>query len=364
MFTSRLCIALTVLLPLVLVTVQPPEPCDCTHLKVLQVELRNAQRLQQAFRNKIPALRAMGNINSRREVERFANEDAPRILENLPNYKGTKALNFECRGFTLSALDYPWPTETNESLCRPTAAFEAALQEAIQASDCEGIGKAVQAHEEVHHNSCLREGFVRYYSRSGADQAQDEVDGYEAQINVLRAEIAQVLERSQFTVILDMKTRAQPPANHPFPNAINMDDHAEIQTASVSGSADKFRFTGQGQQTTNVSIEGRCRVTGGVPYTLPAQVTIETDGLTADVRFKITGTMPRIGLTCQTAYGTGYGMSMPLPINTAKIPIVRMPLKDGAEVVFDMSGSEAGEMVPRGGVQLTCKVTVRLVCHK
>jgi hypothetical protein len=31
--------------------------CTCSHLKELQIELRNALRLQQAFRDKIPELR-------------------------------------------------------------------------------------------------------------------------------------------------------------------------------------------------------------------------------------------------------------------------------------------------------------------
>jgi hypothetical protein len=161
-----------------------------------------------------------------------------------------------------------------------------------------------------------------------------------------------VLERSQFTVILDVNTRLE----HGW-GTINYDDHAEIETTSVSVSADKFRFTGQGQQTCNVSFEGRCRITGGVPFTVPAQVTIETDGLTAEVRFKITGTMPSLRITCHTRHGTKHVMSMPLPTYAPKIPMVRMPLKDGAEVVIDMS-----DMVSRPG--FTNKAIVRLVCHK
>lgn len=346
-----------------LVTAGPAAPtaaCSCKDLEVLQVELRNAQRLQQAFRNKIPDLRSMTPASSMAELQRFARTDARRDLESLPNYKGAGEFDYVAQGSLLYDPTHPTSTDNNQ-LCSLTASAQADFQQAMKSSACDGIGKALQAHEEVHRNSCLAKGFVNFFEMNGADRAQEEVDAYGAQIKALRGEIAQVLERAQFTVILAVKTRAQMPAN-PLYSAITIENHSEIQTSSASGSADKFRFDGQGQQTNNVSVDGNCRMTGGVPFNLPARVSIETDGLTAEVSYETQGTMPSIGMSCEVAGGHGYGMSMPVPMNAGKVPVTKMPLKDGAEMVFDMSQSEAAQIMARGRVQLTGTATVRLVC--
>src|SRR5207253_10729750 len=129
-------------------------------------------------------------------------------------------------------------------------------------------------------------------------------------------------------------------------------------------STDQFRFEGQGQQTNNVRIEGNCTVQG-VPYTVPAKVTIDTDGLTASVQFELTGTMPSIGMQCKIpGVGSGYGMSMPVPMNSAKSPPITLPLKDGAEFKYDQSESEAAKIAARGGVTMSGPGIIRIVCHK
>ena len=336
--------------------------CNCTHLEILQIELRNAQRLQQAFRTKIPQLQAMSHEQSVMELQRFAKTDARRDMESLPNYKGAGEVDYDAQGSSLYDPIHPKSTDTNESLCKMTSSSQAALQQAMQSAACSGIGRALQAHEDVHRNSCMTRGFVNFFGMNGADRAQEEADAYGAQIKVLRAEIAQVLERAQFTVISDVKTRAQFPTN-PLYVAEIIENHAEILTSSASGSADRFRFEGQGQQTTNVRIEGNCTV-NGVPFSVPARVSVDTDGLTADVGYELTGTMPSIGMRCTLAQGSGYGMSIPVPMNSGKMPIAKLPLRDGAEVEFDMAQSEAARIMARGGVTLTGKATVRLVCHK
>jgi hypothetical protein len=57
-------------------------------------------------------------------------------------------------------------------------------------------------------------------------------------------------------------------------------------------------------------------------------------------------------------------MSMPVPMNSGKMPLAKLPLKDGAEVEFDMAQSDAARMMAGGGVTLTGKASVRLVCKK
>jgi hypothetical protein len=75
--------------------------------------------------------------------------------------------------------------------------------------------------------------------------------------------------------------------------------------------------------------------------------------------------MPSIGMRCSIpGAGSGYGMSIPVQMNAGKVPLATLPLKDGAEVVFDMAQSDAAKLLAGGGVQLTGKATVRLVCQK
>ena len=338
--------------------------CNCSHLEVLQVELRNAQRLQEAFRNKIPELRGMSAGASMAELKRFAQTDARRDLESLPNYKGPGEVDYVAQGDLLYDPTHPRPNDTNEGLCRMSADAELSLQTAMQQAACDGIGKAIKAHEEVHHSSCLRRGYVNFFNMTGADRAQDEVDAYGAQISALRAEIAQVLERSQFTIITDVKTKTTVPQNPLYTSVIN-ENHSEIPTTRAGGTADKFRFDGQGQQSCNASIEGNCKFTGGIPFNLPARVSIETDGLTAEVTYEVSGQAPSLGMQCTIpGAGSGYGMSIPVQLNSGRVPIAKMPLKDGAEVVFDMSQSEAARIMAGGRVTLTGKATVKLKCNR
>ena len=51
--------------------------CTCEHLPALQAELRNAQRLQAAFRGRIAALQAMGPENSRTNFAAFVKSGEP-----------------------------------------------------------------------------------------------------------------------------------------------------------------------------------------------------------------------------------------------------------------------------------------------
>jgi hypothetical protein len=161
---------------------------NCSHLNVLQIELRNALRLQQAFRNKIPELRAKGKDSSQSAFEAFAKGEAQRGLEEIPNYKGPKHVDY-----------YPWgrwhsedpsiSKLTADSLCRMLDSSAKELKEAKEASACAGIAAALQAHENWHINFCTTIGFKPYEEMHAADRAQEEVEAYGAQIEVLRAEI-------------------------------------------------------------------------------------------------------------------------------------------------------------------------------
>lgn len=336
--------------------------CNCSNLEVLQIELRNAQKLQKAFQSKIPELRGMSDETSMMEFKRFADRDARKGLEPLPNNKAAKEFDYIARGDNLYDPTKPPASETNENMCRLSDGAKVALDGVVSEAACDGIGNAIKAHEAVHHNSCLRRGYVNFFKMNGAARAQEEADAYGAQIAALKAEIAQVLERAQVTVITDLKTRTTVPAN-PLYQTIGVDNHAEIPATRVSGSTDRFVFEGQGQQTNNATVDGNCKMTSGVPFNLPAKVTITTDGLIAEINYEVMGTHPSIGMKCTIpGVGTGTGMSIPVQLNAGKVPLTKLPLKDGATEVMDMAQSEAAKILAGGGVTLTGTATVTIKC--
>jgi hypothetical protein len=155
--------------------------CDCSHLKVLQIELRNAIRLQQAFRNKIAELRTMNGDTAQGALKAFAQGEARRGLEPIPSYKGPSEFDYSPWGENQRTFNFP-----TEQLCRMSDSATVEFDKAVAASACAGIGKALRAHEEVHGNMCRSLGYQGYLAMHGADRAQEEVEAYGAQIKVLR----------------------------------------------------------------------------------------------------------------------------------------------------------------------------------
>lgn len=335
--------------------------CDCSHLEVLTIELKNALLLQKNFRSKIPELRAMNGESATMEMQKYAATEVRNGLEDVPGYKGPGAVDYEPHGANVSDPLHPKAGETNETLCRMTDSAQATLTAAMKASACNGIGKALEAHEDVHRNSCLRRGFAQFFLMHGADRAQEEVDAYEAQIQVLRAEIERILQSA--TIKFDMKTRTEYASNPVFA-AVIINSASEVKLARAGTTGD-FRLDGQGTQDTTVAIEGNCRVKTQMPITLPARASLEIDGKDAIIRYTVEGTFPSVGMDCQVpGMGQGTGMSMPVPVSPSKIPVIRMRLRDGSEVTEDLSQSEAAKILAGGGAVLKGTGTIRLVCAK
>ena len=105
--------------------------CDCTKLPDLQIELRNALRLQAAFRNQNAALRGQSLEVSRVAFQQFANGAAQRGLESVQGGGGGPA-HVDYVGYgegvaveNLDSPSYPGQTrqERQDKLCamRPPA---------------------------------------------------------------------------------------------------------------------------------------------------------------------------------------------------------------------------------------------------
>ena len=361
--------AFTLTLLLALPSSPSPKPreaaapaCDCTHLAALQAELRNAIRLQTAFRNKIPELRKMNTPTSLTELQRFAASAARRGLERVPGYTGPSEVDYESWGQQNITVA---KGNSTSKLCARTETGQQQLIAAEQGSACSGIGRAIRAHEDHHMTMCAKVGFFAYMAMHGADRAQEEVEAYGVQIGLLRSEIAAVLERSKLRVELEQQTRIQMPQN-PAYRAINLTNNGKLLTTASSIVGDNIHFDGRGEQSMDGSIEGNCKFNRGLPLTLPAIGSVDTDGLTAKVQFRVEGTVPQIGMTCEIpGGGKGYGFSLPVPVGSnAGLPApveLPIPTNGKAEVTKDMANTMAASAMAGSGVSMSGKAKVRLV---
>jgi hypothetical protein len=173
------------------------EECDCRHLEALQVDLRNAVYLQKAFLEKIPDLRAHGHGSSVSAYKDFSERIGS--LPAPPGYTGPERVDYTAYGdgFTreieeLTQGKKKADKSRSDQLCQPSDQAAIDLKLAEDGSVCNGMARAIRAHEQHHHAFCRAIGFLDYYWMHGADRAQEEVEAYGAQIAVLRAEIDQL----------------------------------------------------------------------------------------------------------------------------------------------------------------------------
>ena len=147
--------------------------------------------------------------------------------------------------------------------------------------------------------------------------------------------------------------------------ALNIENRAVVPMGRAAVSGEMFKLEGEGKQITNATVEGNCNFTGGLPSTLTARASIETDGLEAQIRFTVEGTHPSIGMYCIVDRKSGVGMSMPVSISSGNQPLMKLPLENGAEKVFDQASSEAARIMAQGGVKLSGQAKIRLIlCEK
>jgi hypothetical protein len=289
------------------------------------------------------------------ELQRFAASEARSGLEKVPGSSGAAEVDYESWGKQNIVIA---KGNSTSKLCGRTTTAEQELVAAEQASACSGIGKALRAHEDHHMNMCAKIGFFAYMAMHGADRAQEEVEAYGIQIGVLRREIAGVLERSKLRVELEQDTRVQMPPN-PVYTAINLKNNGKLRTTPPTISGDNIHFDGTGEQSTDGTIEGNCHYTG-LPITLPAIGSVDTDGLIARVQFRVEGTVPQFGMRCDMG---GSGFSIPVPVGgNAGLPApVPLPLKNKAEVTHNMANTMAANAMAGSGMSMSGKAKVRLV---
>ena len=341
--------------------------CDCSNLKTMQLELRNAIRLQQNYRNEIAVLRGMEqdpDADTSYPLKKFAEGEGPGTAR--AGLEPNPQPGPDSGGYTGRGQGFLDPTKTHSATeqCEMDTGSSIDYERVLNAAACAGIARALQAHEEFHIHTCVGLGGWRaYFSRKGSAKAQEETDAYGAEIAVLRAEIAKVLEKAEVHVILDVNTRMQMPPN-PLYTAINITNNADIPMSHVSAATDLIRLEGEGRQQTNGSIEGNCRFTSGMPSFIPARATVETDGVEAKVNYNVAGTAPGMTMQCTVGNKTGYGMSIPVPISNSTKYDFTVVFEDGATKEFDQASGQSAQIMARGGAKMSGKGIVRLmVCN-
>lgn len=331
--------------------------CDCHKVEALQLELRFAIKLQQAFTGKIAQLRAMKN----RESAAMAFADFAKSLSTpvtrRASDKSPKAIDYISRGDTV----YPdnQGRVIGEGLCLRSRGAELALRDLESGASCAGIAKAFHAHEDYHQKECSRLTYMVYREKHPADRAAEEAAAYGVQIAALRAEIARVLEKSnvRFEVVYTDRVVGGPP--NPFYNARTTDTKSKIQSNRVSVSGDMIKFDGQGEYTMSFGVDGNCIITG-VPFTVAARGSIETDGLDAQLRYTIEGTFPAISTKCQAGEEWLTGMSDSIPIKPDSEVTVNLPLRNGAELSLDQANNPKAKIMAQFGFRFSGKETFRL----
>jgi len=112
----------------------------------------------------------------------------------------------------------------------------------------------------------------------------------------------------------------------------------------------------------------RTDFTPTAPDTAPADTSGGLGGLLGGLAKGLGGGSGGGNLNVEThispGMGQGYGMSMPVPVDTRGNvpPATTFPLRDGAELVFDMAQSQAAQIVAGSGVRITGQAKLRLEC--
>ena len=332
--------------------------CDCSNLEALQLELRNAMKLQQAFTGKIAELRAMNRESAAMAFANFAKSAATTVTRPATD-KGPAVIDYISRGDGVSPDDQG--KVTGEGLCLKSDNAKLALSDLDDGASCAGIAKAVHAHEDYHQSECSRLTYMVYREKHPADKAAEEAAAYGVQIAVLRAEIAKVLEHTNVRIEYEGEVRAQWPPNPAITaEIINIRGDVTMGRAPVSG--DMIKLDGEGKHTTNATLEGHCRFTGGLPIILTARGSIETDGLDAQIRLTTEGTSPTLKAQCTVEGQTGTGWTMPVNLSSGgNMPVINLPLKNRAEKVLDQSTGEGARILTQAGIKLSGQAKIRLI---
>lgn len=343
--------------PLAATAVPASAECDCSKLKDLQLELRNAMKLQQAFTGKIAELRAMNRESAAIAFANFAKSAATTVTRPATD-KGPTAIDYISRGDGVSPDDDG--KVKGEGLCLKSENADLALRDLDSGASCAGIAKAVRAHEDYHQNECSRLTYMVYREKHPADRAAEEAAAYGVQIAALRAEIGKVLEHTVVRIESEAHTRfTMPPSPAPLTAEV-VDNRGVVPMSRVSVSGEMIKLEGQGNQTTNATLEGNCRFTGGMPFTLPARVTMETDGLDVQIRYTVEGKAPTLKSECTIEGQTATGTLMPHD-GGGNALVINLPLENGAEKVFDHSTGDGAKIVAQAGVKMTGQSKIRLI---
>lgn len=245
--------------------------------------------------------------------------------------------------------------KSNNDLCAFSGNTTKDMTAVEAGANCKDIAEAVRAHEEYHRSQCLAQGYRAYRDMHGSDRATEEANAYNAQALRLRQGIRKVLEKSTVEIWTDNKVHITSPPQNPLYSGIDVDTNGRIKATNNASNQTELRFEGQGTYQFDFRPLGGNCTPKGVPISINARATVTTDGETAKVSWEPMGTVPQFGMTCTIKGAKGFGMSVPVPIDSrsAAQKDLPLPFEDGAKVHADMANTQAAQIVSRAGMSLS-----------
>jgi hypothetical protein len=276
--------------------------CTCRNLASLQEEYQNAVYLEGYMRRLGEHLRAV----EARQIDMNKNDPTNKDAGISPNQASATAR----QAYADKNLRLPFPNPTgytgpSEVSMTPGTCKQPAgkLAELEGGSPCQAIADAALAHEATHRAICEKLGADAYWSRMPSEIALEEADMYKGQAANLKAELRRVLDASDLRVVGEFSYHM---AAGPRDSRDKITyDSGDLSLASQGG--DRWEMTGTGDSVTEMVMndyeEGVTCTTGEVQR--PFSVSLETDGLTADV--KLEGHQAKeVGMRCSN------GLSVPM----------------------------------------------------
>jgi hypothetical protein len=353
---------------------QSTQDCDCRHLTDLQRELSNAIKLRDFFQRSVAELRTHGPSASQIAFQQVA-QSAWRLsqAEGSERHEPNVLSSFYGSDVSPDLFGEQTP-ERRAQLCQPTANMRRDLDQAMRATSCRGIAEALRRHEQHHVDACIAServegtrrfvGYEAWIKQTGAELAEQEVAAYEAQIAALRQAIVDAVGRSNFALEGDATQVMTIPQN-PLYRSITMTTRTRVELRRSGGSQDgRFQLEGEGSHTVNGTIQGRCRYTGSIPYTLTGRAELTSDGTRAEVVYSVSGTVPAFGVQCDVPGAGRVGTSGgPTPAGGDLPGRFSLPLRDGGEWRENAAQGEVARMLAGAGVSVSGEARMRLICR-
>jgi hypothetical protein len=174
-----------------------PLPCNtaCGCFYATEQDMANAKKLQQQFQceaqhlhEQYPAPLTRAQLDSsRQEFSSFVAQlkSYPLPLPACVDGPADQSADYSPRDFRVETLQSAHPPPLAQQ-CQRSPGSQQELTQAMHNCKCSGMSQAIQVHEDYHQQQCVAAGGTLHYNeKSGAEEADEEVEAYGRQISAL-----------------------------------------------------------------------------------------------------------------------------------------------------------------------------------